>query len=132
MKSRLFRNLGFKIFSLIIALFIWLYFFTVREEISPFRESAISFTVPVDVLQSQFSLLKVKIEPPDIRLTLKGKNLKKLEAKNILAFVKVNEIKEGAHFLPVYVDAPDGTEVVSKNPESVKVILNATRKRRRR
>ncbi len=132
MKSWLFRNSGLKIFSLIIASFVWLYFFTAREGISPFKEAVISFTVPVSVVQQQSSMLVATIKPGDTRLTLKGRGIKGLKAEDILAFVRVDNLKEGAHTLPVHIDTPHGIEVISKNPGKVKVTLESLRKKRRR
>ena len=132
MKSWLFRNSGLKIFSLIIASFIWLYFFTVREGISPFKEAVISFAVPVNVVQQQSSMLVVTIKPGDTRLTLKGRGIKGLKAKDVLAFVRVDDLKGGTHTLPVHIDTPHGIEVISKNPDKVKVTLEPLRKKRRR
>jgi YbbR domain-containing protein len=92
--------------------------------IEPVLERQTLQKVKVQVLSSGRGLLHARVEPEVVDLSIAGakKQVEKIEAGSLLAYVDVGEFKRGKYELPVQVILPPLVQLVSKTL-TVQVIL---------
>lgn len=80
--------------------------------------------IPIKVLGSAASFNRVLLESTQINLILRGppKVLEALQSKDILAYVEISNLEEGAHELPLQTVLPEST-FLKENPPRVKVAI---------
>ena len=124
-KKLLFQNAGLKISAFITALVIWFYFFAAREGISLTMASTKRLTVPVEVLQSPSSMLDVRVLPDNVEVVARGASevLAALGTGDLKVFVDVKGFKRGDYTLPVRIYTVSPVRVVSRVPQTVKVVI---------
>lgn len=122
MKSLKSRNNMLKIFSLIVAIFLWSY---VRSEVDP--ERTVTFkAIPVryeNMAEIKLNNLTI-ISPEDakVNVTLKGKqsNISKLKREQVIASVDLSGYYAGEYNIPIKIQVDSNNIIVnSKEPETV-------------
>lgn len=122
MKSLKSRNNMLKIFSLIVAIFLWSY---VRSEVDP--ERTVTFrAIPVryeNMAEIKLNNLTI-ISPEDakVNVTLKGKqsNISKLKREQVIASVDLSGYYAGEYNIPIKIQVDANNIIVnSKEPETV-------------
>jgi YbbR domain-containing protein len=134
LRDLIFRDLLLKVFSLALAILIWLTVnFSIRKEggalAAPLRYSSAERTfymLPVVVLSSAEDARKFKVMPGEVTVTVQGdpKVFESLQSKDIRVLVDLTGIQE-AHELrkKIEVSTPAGVTHVKVDPEEVRVIV---------
>lgn len=125
MRRWLFQNAGLKMSAFITALVIWCYFFAAREGISFSMGSTRILIVPVEVLQSPSSMLDVQILPGNVEVVARGPDeiMAGFGTGDLEVFVDVKGLKRGHYTLPVRIYTLSPVKVVSRMPQTVKVLI---------
>jgi YbbR domain-containing protein len=130
MRDLFIKDWGWKLFSLFLAVVIWL---TVHKIIEEPKESAASAAnpvtygnLPVLIVASASDVHLYRVVPDNISVTVSGspEAIAVLQANQIRVTVDLTDI-ESAKNLPRRVDVsvPDGIELVSVDPAKVSVII---------
>lgn len=113
----------YKILSIAIAVFLWLYVFI---EVSPmttstFRDVKVQMENE-NILESR-GLAILSVQPENIDVNVEGKrgNFFQLKHTDILATLDCAELHEGINVVPVRVVLPDSYKVASKKPAKISV-----------
>ncbi len=120
-----FQNVGLKISAFITALVIWSYFFAAREGISFTMGSTKILKVPVEVLQSPSAMLDAGVFPGKVEVVARGPNevMASLGTEDLKVFVDVKGLEKGHYTLPVKIYTVSPVEVVSRVPQTVRVLI---------
>jgi YbbR domain-containing protein len=129
MRDWLTKNLGWKIFSLFLAVVIWLTVYKIREEPEAPVARGIQKTygnLPVHLLSAASDVRDYRVVPGTVIVTVSGPpdKMAVLQADQVHAVVNLTGI-ESSHDLSrrVEVSVPAGTTTVSIEPPEVDVIV---------
>lgn len=123
------RNLGLKILSIILAVFLWAY---VKYSQTPYASSSsqAEIRVPLTLEGKDDKLVALNL-PPDVKLTVKGEanTLSSIDSNHFKAYLDVNEKKAGKYHLKVKFTTPPGIKSARVFPETVVFRLDPLEKR---
>jgi YbbR domain-containing protein len=113
-------NLPYRILSILLALGLWLY---VAEDKNPAIESVLS--VPLEIRNLPADLV-VSERPNSIKIRIEGRDriIRDVSARDIHAFVDLDQSKEGVQSFPVQVSLPPGVSLVSITPAQAQVTID--------
>ena len=124
------RNRIIAIASVICAVFLWLYVTTVDSPSSETSFSEVHVSIENrDVLRRDYELALITSADFSTDIVLSGKKstLNQLEHSDIKAYIDLGKIVEaGEYELPIQISCPDGTKLVSCNPQHVTVFVDKT------
>jgi YbbR domain-containing protein len=124
------NNFWLKLSSLALALLIWFSVRFSKQDLRPTRNPLSRFStseimhVPVRVIWTPEAAEACKVEPAQVDITLRGEKsaLKNLTAKDIVAFVTVNDDPAvGVSSNRVEVYTPPAVSVVQVSPAGVRI-----------
>ena len=119
------RNFGWKLLSLALAIAIWVAVKTVSAERGNQTERAF-LNLPAQIVSGTADVRTYKIEPSEVRVTIKGRpdTISSIAAREIKVFVDVTGI-ESAHNLIKQVDValPNGVALVNVEPANVQITI---------
>lgn len=113
-------NIGYRLLALLLAVLLW---FFVAGQNNPLVQRTI--TVPVGA--RSLSAGMVLVEPlGQVRVTVRGfkRLVQALDVGDLIAYVDLSHGDEGVNFTKVHVRVPQGIELLSVTPESVRVQLD--------
>ena len=123
------KDFGWKVFSLFLAVVVWLTVYKIREEPGTPAAPGIENTygnLPVHLLSATADVHNYRIDPDTVVVTVSGppKTMAALQANQIHAMVNLTNI-ESSHdlHLQVEVSTPAGVTLVSVEPAGVDVIV---------
>ena len=123
------KDLGWKLFSLFLAVIVWLTVSQIREEPGTPTAPGIENTygnLPVHLLSATADVRHYHIKPDTVVVTVRGSShvMAVLQADQIHAVVNLTGI-ESSHDLhrPVEVSAPTGVTLANVDPPEVDVIV---------
>lgn len=136
LRQLIFKDIWLKLFSLALAILIWLTVtFAIQKVGSPAASlSALTrdrtfYNLPVLVLSAAADVRDFKVKPPEAEVTVQGdpKTVENLQSKDIKVMVDLTGIEAGAgNFRArVQVSTPIGVTHVRVVPEDVEVIFPA-------
>jgi len=119
------RNLGLKIFSVVLAIFLWAY---VKYTQTPYSAvSQVIVEVPL-TLEGKNEKLAVLDTPEEVNLTVKGNQdtISSLDPSHFKAYVDLHEKEAGQHHLKIKINTPPGIDANSVKivPETVLLKLD--------
>jgi YbbR domain-containing protein len=125
------KDFGWKLFSLFLALAIWLTVHKIYEEPGAASGLAgatqITFgNLPVLVVSAASDVRDFRVAPLTVKVTVSGlaEDLAKLQDDQVHAVVNLTDIGPGRDLhLPVEISAPPGVTLVSVDPPKVGVIV---------
>jgi YbbR domain-containing protein len=123
------RNLGLKIFSLILAIFMWAYVkYTSTPYASLSSEAKLTVALAKEGIQENLVALNV---PGQVSVTVRGDSTKLalLGPNHFKAVLDMDNRKPGVYSVAVSVTAPPDVKVVRMDPERVTVRLDPLEKR---
>ena len=124
-------DLGWKLFSLFLAVSIWLTVHKIYEEpkaaSGPAAGNTVTFgNLPVRVVSAVADVRNFRVAPLTVKVTVSGsaEDMARLQADQVHAVVNLTDIgPERDLHLPVEVSAPPGVTLVSVDPPKVGVIV---------
>jgi hypothetical protein len=125
------KDFGWKLFSLFLAVAIWLIVHKIYEEPLTVSASVVGSTVtfdnlPVLVVATAADVHDFRVAPTTVKVTVSGSAevMGKLQADQVHAVVNLTDIgpKRDLH-VPVEVSAPPGVALVNVDPPTVGVII---------
>jgi len=131
MKKWVLNNLGFKVFSLVLAVGLW---FCIHGEITKMLMQKTFEDVPIRLVADREKLLlanyQLNVSPNKIDVLLRGEKsqVNKIKKKDVKALIDISDINgEGIYSLPVKILLPENIEAVSKqvNPSACQVVIRA-------
>lgn len=136
------KDLGWKLFSVFLALAIWLTVHKILEEsapppavvpASPPSQATTTFTnLPVLIVSAAADVREFHITPNAVTVTVSGRPevMAKLQAGHVHALVDLTDI-EAARDLrrPVAISMPPGVALVNVEPPDVNVVIPTQRKK---
>ena len=131
MRDWVIKDLGWKLFSLFLAVAIWLTVHKIYEEPGIASASASGITVTLDNLQvfvvsAASDVHDFRVVPTTVKVTVSGSAevMNKLQAGQVHAVVNLTEMGSDRDVhLPVEVSAPPGVALVTIDPPKVGVII---------
>lgn len=119
------RNLGLKIFSVVLAIFLWAY---VKYTQAPYSVvSQVKIEVPFTLEGKNKKLVALDV-PEEINLTVKGNQdtISSLDTSHFKAYVDLHGKEAGQHHLKIKINTPPGVDVNSVKivPETVLLKLD--------
>ena len=129
MRDWVIKDLGWKIFSLFLAVVVWLTVSQIREEPGTPAAPGIENTygnLPVYLLSATADVRNYHIDPDTVVVTVSGplKIMAVLQANQIHAMVNLTNIESSPDsHLPVEVSTPAGVTLVSVEPAEVDVMV---------
>jgi YbbR domain-containing protein len=125
------KDLGWKLFSLFLAVSIWLTVHKIYEEpkaaSGPAAGNTVTFgNLPVRVVSAVADVRNFRVAPLTVKVTVSGsaEDMARLQADQVHAVVNLTDIgPERDLHLPVDVSAPPGVTLVSVDPPRVGVIV---------
>ncbi|MGA2278838.1 MAG: CdaR family protein [Verrucomicrobiota bacterium] len=125
------NDFGWKLFSLFLAVAIWLTVHQIYEEPKTASGFAVGNTVtfgnlPVRVVSAASDVRDFRVAPLTVKVTVSGsaEDMAKLQADQVHAVVNLTDIgPERDLHVPVDVSAPPGVTLVSVDPPKVGVIV---------
>jgi YbbR domain-containing protein len=125
------KDFGWKLFSLFLAVAIWLTVHKIYEEpgaaFGPAAGDTVTFgNLPVRVVSAASDVRDFRAAPLTVKVTVSGpaEDMAKLQADQVHAVVNLTDIvPERDLHLPVEVFAPPGVTLVSVDPPKVGVIV---------
>jgi YbbR domain-containing protein len=125
------KDFGWKLFSLFLAVAIWLTVHKIYEEpgaaFGPAAGDTVTFgNLPVRVISAAADVRDFRAAPLTVKVTVSGpaEDMAKLQADQVHAVVNLTDIvPERDLHLPVEVSAPPGVTLVSVDPPKVGVIV---------
>ena len=125
------NDLGWKLFSLFLAVAIWLTVHKIYEEPGAASGSAAGNTVtfgnlPVRVVSAASDVRDFRVAPLTVKVTVSGsaETMARLQADQVHAVVNLTDAGPGRDLhLPVDVSTPPGVTLVSVEPPKVGVIV---------
>jgi YbbR domain-containing protein len=119
------NDLGWKLFSLFLAVAIWLTVHKIYEEPKAATGPVTFGNLPVLVVSAASDVRDFRVAPLTVKVTVSGsaEDLARLQADQVHAVVNLTGIgPERDLHLPVEVSAPPGVTLVSVDPAKVGVI----------
>jgi YbbR domain-containing protein len=125
------NDFGWKLFSLFLAVAIWLTVHKIYEEPKAASKPAVGDTVtfgnlPVRVVSGASDVRDFRVAPLTVKVTVSGlaEDMAKLQADQVHAVVNLTDIgSERDLHVPVDVSTPPGVTLVSVDPPKVGVIV---------
>ena len=125
------KDLGWKLFSLFLAVAIWLTVHKIYEEpkaaSGPVAGNTVTFgNLPVRVVSAVADVRNFRVAPLTVKVTVSGsaEDMARLQADQVHAVVNLTDIgPERDLHLPVDVSAPPGVTLVSVAPTKVGMIV---------
>ncbi len=125
------KDLGWKLFSLFLAVGIWLTLHKIYEEPGVASGVVVGSTVtfdnlPVLVVSTAADVHNFRVAPTTVKVTVSGSAevMNKLQADRVHAVVNLTDIRmEHNLHVPVEVSAPPGVALGNIDPPQVEVIL---------
>lgn len=124
------NNLVPKILCVVAAFFLWLY--VMQTESPEYKETISSVTVEItntaELQQvSGLSVYGKSGNIVDVEVTGKKSAINKLTKDDIHAYIDVSKVKDaGQHALQVFVELPDGLDLVVPSPNTISVYVDET------
>lgn len=111
------KNLFYKIFSVVLAVMLWLY---VSNQENPLTEQM--FTVPLEIRDLSPTLV-ITEQPSFVKVRIEGQRqeLANVTTRDIHAFLEMDGTDAGMHLLDVNVSVPAKTRLVSVTPTDINV-----------
>ncbi len=128
------KDFGWKFFSVLLALVVWLIVHTISEDFSGnvnplHRNSTRTFEhVPVDIVFAAADVREIKIEPEEVQVTVTGRaeTINFLDEKEIRVTVDLRGIEEAQNLRKrVMASAPLGVTIIGIIPREVDVVVPA-------
>lgn len=125
------KDLGWKLFSVVLAVTVWLTVYKIRSESEPpgtvAGQGTLTFgNVPVLIVSAAADVRDFRVKPAAVAVTVSGSpdDIAKLEVSQVRAFVDLTGI-ESARKLQRRVDVsmPSGLTLVSVEPSQVDVVV---------
>ncbi len=119
------RNFGWKLLSLALAVAIWVAVKTVSAERGNQTERAF-LNLPAQIVSSTADVRTYKIEPGEVRVTIKGRpdTISSIAAREIKVFVDVTGIESADNLIKqVDVALPNGVALVNVEPANVQITI---------
>ena len=136
MRDWFIKDLGWKFFSLTLAVAIWLTVDKIRSESemaapSGIQEPATFNNVPILIVSSAADVRTYHVNPSAVSVTVSGapSDIAKLHADQIRAFVDLTGIDVGNLHRRVDVTMPSGLSLVSVDPQEVDVVVPPSREK---
>jgi YbbR domain-containing protein len=130
MKDLLIKDLGWKLFSLFLALLIWLTVHRIYSESQtapvPVAGIPVTFEKQVLIISSAADVRDFRVAPEKVTVTVSGPSavMEVLQANQVRATVDLSDIAAAKDLARrVEVSAPAGVTLVSVHPPTVGVIL---------
>jgi len=128
MKKWVLNNLALKLFSIIVAVGIWLY---IHTEITKIVSQKTFESIPVRMLADREELLlanyRVNISPEEINVLLRGEKnqLEKVRRGDLKALVDISDVEgEGIYNLPIKILLPENIELKKRvSPSACQVVI---------
>ncbi|GEM_PF-2244587 len=130
-RNLIFNNLGWKLFSLLIAMVIWSTYHTGEEGIIDIGGNLFEDKITkefhgyhVQLLSQQNGLQNVVLYPEDVTISLRGaaEIMNPITINDVLAYVDVSNLTTGAtNTVAVSVKVPAGVKVISVVPTNIVV-----------
>jgi YbbR domain-containing protein len=125
LRNLVFEDLWLKLFSLVLAILIWLTVtFASKKEIG--TENRVFSNLPVAVLASAEDVHNFKVSPHDVEITVRGDptTLQSLQSKDIRALVDLTGVTVARDLRKrIQVSVPAGVICMRVVPEEVQVIF---------
>jgi YbbR domain-containing protein len=128
MRDWLTKDIGWKIFSVILALVIWLTIHQIREEPETRAAAGVENTygnLPVLVVSASANVHDFRVEPDTVSITVGGPPdaMAVLQANQIRAVVDITDIKPSKNpRRHVDISTPPGVTLVNVEPPEVNVV----------
>ncbi len=125
------KDLGWKLFSVVLAVTIWLTVYKIRTESETSdatgSQGTLTFgNVPVLIVSTAADVRDFRVKPAIVAVTVSGSpdDIARLQVSQVRAFVDLTDI-ESAHKLQRRVDVsmPSGLTLVSVEPPEVDVVI---------
>ena len=136
MRNWFIKDLGWKFFSLALAVAIWLTVYKIRnesEQAAPagIQEPATFNNVPILIVSSAADVRDYRVDPSAVTVTVSGTpdEIAKLHADQVRAFVDLTGIDVGNLHRRVDISMPPGLSLISVDPEQVDVGVPPPRKK---
>jgi YbbR domain-containing protein len=131
MRDWITKDFGWKLFSLFLAVAIWLIVHKINEEpgiaASASAGSTVTFgNLPVAVVSTASDVRDFRVAPMTVKVTVRGsaEDMARLQADQVHAVVNLTNFDpERDLHLPVEVSAPPGVTLISVDPPKVGVII---------
>jgi len=131
MRDWFIKDLGWKFFSLFLAVAVWLTIYKIRgesETVPPIiAAQTLSFTnVPVLIVSSAADVRAFRVEPAQVTVTVSGpgKPIASLEVNQVRAYVDLENIASTTNLQrQVDVSVPPGLTPVQVSPAQVQVLV---------
>jgi YbbR domain-containing protein len=125
LRNLLFEDIWLKLFSLVLAVLIWLTVtFASQKEIG--TEKRVFSNLPVTILASAEDVHNFKVSPREVEITVRGdpKTLQSLQSKDIQAVVDLTGVAVARDLRKrIEVSVPAGVTYLRVAPEEVQVIF---------
>ena len=123
------RNLALKIFSVVMAIFLWSYVKYVQMP-QAIQATRSKIRVPLTV-EGKTDKLILMDNPDEVEITVKGstQTIAGIDPHHFKAYLDLKDKKAGQHQLSVKVTTPPGVETVKIEPEKVAIKLDSAEKR---
>jgi len=137
MRDWFIRDLGWKIFSLFLAVAVWMTIYKIRSEsesVGPgagIQEPATFNNVPILIVSSAADVRDYHVNPASVNVTISGTpdEIAKLHADQVRAFVDLTGIDAGKLQRRVDISMPPGLSLISVDPQQVDVGVPPPRKK---
>jgi YbbR domain-containing protein len=131
MRDWIIKDLGWKFFSVVLAVAIWLTVYKIRSEsesASPgvgIQEPATFNNIPILIVSSAADVRDYHVSPATVTVTVSGApdDIAKLHADQVRAFVDLTGIDVGNLHRHVDVTMPSGLSLVNVDPREVDVVV---------
>jgi YbbR domain-containing protein len=135
LRTLLVQDLGMKLFSLVLAILIWLTVsVAIHKEVSPTAaltsansEEQTYYNIPVYLVSTAADVRNFKVSPSVVAVKVRGESqrLKELQAKDIRALIDLTGIEAAPRGLTkrIEVTTPAGITFVQAVPDEVEVIV---------
>jgi hypothetical protein len=130
MRDWIIKDLGWKFFSVVLAVAIWLTVYKIRSEsefVTPagIQEPATFNNVPILIVSSAADVRDYRVSPAAVTVTVSGTpdDIAKVHADQIRALVDLTGIDAGQLHRHVDVTMPSGVSLISVDPREVDVVV---------
>ncbi len=124
------KDFGWKLFSVFLAVAIWLTVHKIRGEsvgqTAPFAGNVTYGDLPIQIVSASADVRNFHVMPSTVEVTVNGpaEVMAKLQADQVRAIVNLTGIQPDRNLLrPVDISAPPGVTLVSINPPEVAVTI---------
>ena len=136
MRDWFIKDLGWKFFSVFLAVAIWLTVYNIRNESDTaapagVQEPATFNNVPILIVSSAADVRDYRVHPSAVTVTVSGApdDIAKLHADQIRAFVDLTGIDVGNLHRRVDISMPSGLSLTGVDPREVDVVVPPPRKK---